>query len=83
MKMKIYLLLEFSRLNYPIDLFEVILVDDDSKERSLKFKFKVSIVTNIGFQIHLKDAIVTAMQIINTDWIITTDADCVVNKTGY
>jgi hypothetical protein len=23
------------------------------------------------------------MQIINTDWIITTDADCVVNKTGY
>jgi hypothetical protein len=36
-------------------------------------------VLTIGFQIHLKDAIVT-MQIINTDWIITTDADCVVNK---
>jgi cellulose synthase/poly-beta-1,6-N-acetylglucosamine synthase-like glycosyltransferase len=37
MKMKIYhfLLDSLSRLNYPIDLFEVILVDDDSKE-SLK-----------------------------------------------
>jgi glycosyltransferase involved in cell wall biosynthesis len=36
MKMKIATSIrQFSRLNYPIDLFEVILVDDDSKE-SLK-----------------------------------------------
>jgi hypothetical protein len=37
MKWKFAILDSFSRLNYPIDLFEVILVDDDSKE-SLKFK---------------------------------------------
>ncbi|MFV8364362.1 glycosyltransferase family 2 protein [Flavobacterium sp. ZT3P35] len=77
------LLDSFSSLNYPIDLFKVILVDDDSKEKFKvqRLKFKVSIVANNRVSNSpKKDAIVTAMQIINTDWIITTDADCVVNK---
>ena len=77
------LLDSFSRLNYPGDLFEVILVDDDSKEKFKvqNFKFKVSILTNDRVSNSpKKDAIVTAMQIINTDWIITTDADCVVTE---
>jgi glycosyltransferase involved in cell wall biosynthesis len=70
-------------LNYPNDLFEVILVDDFSKE-----KFQIS---DFGYQISIlqnnrisnspkKDAILTAIQFVKTDWIITTDADCVVNK---
>ncbi|GIZ07277.1 glycosyltransferase [Flavobacterium sp. UMI-01] len=76
------LLLEsLSKLNYPTDLFEVILVDDDSTE-----KFKIQ---DLGFRIQIiqnnrisnspkKDAITTAMQRVNTDWVITTDADCIV-----
>jgi hypothetical protein len=72
-------------LNYPIDLFEVILVDDDSKEKFKvqSLKFKVSIVTNDRVSNSPKRCHCKSMQIINTDWIITTDADCVVNKTGY
>jgi cellulose synthase/poly-beta-1,6-N-acetylglucosamine synthase-like glycosyltransferase len=77
------LLESFSKLNYPIDLFEVILIDDDAIET-----FKVP---NLGFKISViknervsnspkKDAITTAIEYVNTDWVITTDADCVVNK---
>jgi glycosyltransferase involved in cell wall biosynthesis len=77
------LLDSLSRLNYPVELFEVILVDDFSEEAFLvpSLKFKVSVIKNIRVSNSpKKDAIVTAMQIVNTDWIITTDADCVVNK---
>jgi glycosyltransferase involved in cell wall biosynthesis len=86
------LLNSFSKLNYPNDLFEVILVDDCSKE-----KFQISDFrperqrTGEAFQISIlqnnrisnspkKDAILTAIQFVKTDWIITTDADCVVHK---
>ncbi|TDD76482.1 glycosyltransferase family 2 protein [Flavobacterium caseinilyticum] len=76
------LLESLSRLNYPVELFKVILVDDDSKEVfSVQCSvFSVRIIKNIRVSNSpKKDAIVTAMQFINTDWIITTDADCVVN----
>jgi glycosyltransferase involved in cell wall biosynthesis len=76
------LLASLSKLNYPIELFEVILVDDESEEsfKIPNLKFKVSIIKNIRVSNSpKKDAIVTAMQMVNTDWIITTDADCVVN----
>lgn len=86
------LLYSFSKLNYPNDLFEVILVDDASD-----FRFQINDFrperqrTGEAFQISLidnirvsnspkKDAITTAIQSVNNDWIITTDADCVVNK---
>jgi len=75
------LLESFSKLNYPIDLFEVILVDDSSKEKFqiLNCKFQVSIVDNIRVSNSpKKDAISTAMKHVKTNWVITTDADCLV-----
>ena len=76
------LLASLSKLNYPMELFEVILVDDESEEsfKIPNLKFKVSVINNIRVSNSpKKNAIVTAMQIVTTDWIITTDADCVVN----
>src|SRR6187431_2551738 len=56
------LLESFSKLNYPTDLFEVILVDDFSSEEFhvLSFKFQVSVVKNIRVtNSPKKDAITT------------------------
>lgn len=75
------LLNSFSNLNYPTDLFEVILVDDNSKEKFqiLNSKFQISIVDNVrNSNSPKKDAITTAMQHVKTNWVITTDADCIV-----
>ncbi|MCD0468174.1 glycosyltransferase [Flavobacterium sp. JAS] len=75
------LLQSFSELNYPDDLFEVVLVDDNSKEKFQVsgFKFQVSLVDNIRISNSpKKDAISTAMQHVKTNWVITTDADCIV-----
>jgi glycosyltransferase involved in cell wall biosynthesis len=77
------LLNSFSELNYPNDLFEVILVDDSSKEKFqiLNSKFQVSVIDNMRVSNSpKKDAISTAMQHVKTDWVITTDADCLVQK---
>lgn len=77
------LLNSFSKLNYPRDLFEVILVDDCSDEefKVQSLKFEVSVIKNIRVSNSpKKDAILTAIQFVKTDWIITTDADCLVNK---
>ncbi|NBL64641.1 glycosyltransferase [Flavobacterium sp. NST-5] len=81
------LLHSFSQLNYPRDLFEIIFVNDDSRDNS------VEIIENFpalsySFQTlnnkrksnsPKKDAITTAMQFAKNDWIITTDADCFVH----
>ena len=77
------LLDSLSKLNYPMELFEVILVDDESEEefKVQRLKYNVSVIKNVRVSNSpKKDAIVSAMQIVNTDWIITTDADCAVNK---
>jgi cellulose synthase/poly-beta-1,6-N-acetylglucosamine synthase-like glycosyltransferase len=77
------LLESFSKLNYPSDLFEVILVDDDSDLRFKMndFEFKILLIDNIRVSNSpKKDAITTAMHIVKTDWVITTDADCVVSE---
>lgn len=78
------LLLEcFSKLKYPVNLFEVILVDDESKDsfQISDFHFNVSILMNIRVSNSpKKDAILTAMERVNTNWIVTTDADCVVHE---
>jgi cellulose synthase/poly-beta-1,6-N-acetylglucosamine synthase-like glycosyltransferase len=77
------LLNSFSKLNYPADLFEVILVDDasDFRFQILDFRFKVSLIDTVRVSNSpKKDAISTAVQVVKNDWIITTDADCVVNK---
>lgn len=75
------LLSSFSKLNYPIDLFDVILVDDNSDEKFQVsgFKFQVRIIDSIRTSNSpKKDAISTAMQHVKTNWVITTDADCLV-----
>jgi glycosyltransferase involved in cell wall biosynthesis len=85
-----HLLESLSKLNYPTDLFEVILVDDESEEKFSVFSFQTPVAANwrsVSVRIinnirksnsPKKDAITTAMQIVKTDWVITTDADCVV-----
>ena len=77
------LLESLSKLNYPADLFEVILVDDasDFRFKINDFRFKISLINTIRVSNSpKKDAISTAMQVAKNDWIITTDADCVVNE---
>jgi len=77
------LLDSFSKLNYPMELIEFILVDDDSEERLqvADCRLQISVVNNIRVSNSpKKDAILTAMQTVKNDWIITTDADCVVNE---
>lgn len=76
-----FLLKSIEKLNYPIENYEVILVDDESTDG-----FRV---TSRGFRVLTlenkrtsnspkKDAIQTAIQHSRFDWIITTDADCIV-----
>ena len=77
------LLNSFSELNYPSDLFEVILVDDASNEKFdiSSFTFHISQIDNIRVSNSpKKDAISTAMQHVKTNWVITTDADCIVSE---
>ena len=77
------LLHSISLLNYPKELVEVILVDDDSDDefRIQNLEFRIQMVKNIRkSNSPKKDAIETAIQIAKHDWIITTDADCLVQK---
>jgi glycosyltransferase involved in cell wall biosynthesis len=77
------LLKSLSKLIYPPDFFEVILVDDDSEEEfSVQYSvFSVQAIKNIRISSSpKKDAITTAMNLAKNEWIITTDADCVVNE---
>ena len=77
------LLYSISLLNYPKDLVEVILVDDDSEEVfSVQYSvFSLKVIKNERkSNSPKKDAIETAIQIAKNDWIITTDADCLVQK---
>lgn len=84
------LLKTISKLNYPTNLFEILLVNDGSKDdfHSIIEHFKLQ---NPTLQLILienkrktnspkKDALVTAIKICNNDWVATTDADCEVPK---
>ena len=77
------LLHSISLLHYPKELVEVILVDDDSEEvfgvQYSVFSLKV-IKNERKSNSPKKDAIETAIQVAKNDWIITTDADCLVQK---
>jgi cellulose synthase/poly-beta-1,6-N-acetylglucosamine synthase-like glycosyltransferase len=70
-------------LDYPMELVEIILVDDESDEvfsvQSLVFSIKV-IQNERETNSPKKDAINTAIAIAKNDWIITTDADCLVQR---
>ena len=77
------LLQSFEKLNYPSALYEVILVDDESveKHKIQNVKFKITVVDNQRkTNSPKKDAINTAIGMANNEWIITTDADCIVNE---
>ena len=76
-------------LNYPISSFELLFVDDDSEDKSVRVIedfFKTNQNLKIDFQTlnnnrisksPKKDAITTAIISSKHSWIITTDADCI------
>ena len=78
------LLESLSKLQYPEELVDVILVDDESEEKRTtplsyraQSRYAIQIIKNVRItNSPKKDAITTAMQTIHTDWIVTTDADC-------
>lgn len=84
------LLKSISKLNYPKDLFEIILVDDFSTDAServyIKWRMENGLIeTTLLENLRLsnspkKDAISRAIPILKHDWVVTTDADCTVNK---
>lgn len=90
------LLESIKALQYPRHLFEIIFVDDDSKDNSAEIIKKVldtkflkknftrtdiSIIKNIRTtNSPKKEAITTAINLAKYEWIITTDADCIVPK---
>ena len=80
------LLHTLSFLDYPNELFEVILVDDESDDNYTitNYEFSVSVIKNIRkSNSPKKDAIETAIQVAKHDWIITTDADCLIVNSNW
>jgi cellulose synthase/poly-beta-1,6-N-acetylglucosamine synthase-like glycosyltransferase len=83
------LLESIRQLDYPIDLFEIILIDDFSEDDSVRFvynwrmengSFQFTLLENISVSgSPKKDGISRAIPIAK-DWIVTTDADCVLPK---
>ncbi|MFN7099328.1 MAG: glycosyltransferase family 2 protein [Flavobacterium sp.] len=77
------LLDSFAKLEYPSHLFEVLLVDDNSTDgfELPDLPFKTTILQNHRTSNSpKKDAITTAIKIVKSNWLITTDADCTVPK---
>ncbi|UOK43498.1 MULTISPECIES: glycosyltransferase family 2 protein [Flavobacterium] len=82
------LLQSLSHLNYPKEQFEVIFVDDESKDNSVRVInnwrmenpwVHLTILDNVRIsKSPKKDAITRAVTIAKHPWIITTDADCMV-----
>lgn len=82
------LLHSIEKLNYPKSLFEIIFVDDDSNDESVKIIEKHTAKIKVDIKIiqnkrqtksPKKDAITTAIDEAKYDWIITTDADCILS----
>lgn len=84
------LLESFRKMDYPVDLFELILIDDFSTDNSVRLiydwrmangNYQVTLLENIKISgSPKKDAISRAVPIVKSEWIVTTDADCIVNK---
>ncbi len=79
------LLKSVKELNYPKDLFEIILINDDSSDNFMEiithFQKDLPIVLTRNKRKSdspKKDAIETAVKISKHEWIVTTDADCIV-----
>jgi len=78
-----------SRLSYPSDKYEVILVNDESEDNSLDIILKFMDDSKIDMKVisndrktnsPKKDAISTAIKESKNEWILTTDADCVFHE---
>ncbi len=84
------LLQSIEELNYPLELFEIILVDDASSDGSERIVYQwrmnhglyhVTLLENIRRSgSPKKDAIARAIPIALGSWILTTDADCSLPK---
>ena len=83
------LLKSLQQLNYSKDNFEIIFVDDNSKDASVELIEKFFAKTQDHITIlknerktnsPKKDAISLAIKEAKYDWIITTDADCIIPK---
>jgi len=82
------ILKSLSALNYPSTLFEILLVDDHSEDGSKAIceqwltkntRLNISILDNRNLaRSPKKSAILTALKIADKDYILTTDADCIV-----
>lgn len=80
------LLQSLANLNYAKDCFEILLVDDDSKDTSIQviesfirenLLLQILVLKNIrSSKSPKKDAITTAISAAKNEWIVTTDADC-------
>jgi len=77
------------KINYPKNKFEFIFVNDESTDTSVKIIEEFLSKTALNFYVvnnlrasssPKKDAINTAIQTANFEWIVTTDADCTVPK---
>ena len=79
------------KIDYPSNLVEYIFVDDESTDNSIqilhnqisqlgldKSKIAISIIKNCrSSNSPKKDAITTALNTAKNNWIVTTDADCI------
>lgn len=80
------LLKSLSNLNYPISLFEIIMVNDNSEDASQSLVQQCDLENLLNIQNKRstaspkKDAITTAIDLAKNEWIVTTDADCIVPK---
>lgn len=90
------LLKSLRKLDYPTEKYEVIFVDDDSRDDSVKLikqgldtkstkvdftRPDAKVINNIRkTNSPKKDAITAAIEHIKFNWIITTDADCILPK---
>lgn len=90
------LLDSISKLNYKKSMFEIILVDDDSEDDSvfiIENSLDISCKKTDALFGHIqiiqnkrtsnspkKDAITAAINVSKYDWIVTTDADCILPK---